>query len=148
MKLMGQRVCSKPRTSDGADLARSLDRGLIMIQIDGLSENELNTALQNGKCPFLKKLINEEHYHLESLYSGLPSSTPAVQGELFYGVRTAVPAFAFRRRATGEIYCMYDADSAASIEQRLQQSSTGLLSGGSAWCNIYTGGASESHFFS
>src|SRR5690554_6447216 len=67
--------------------------GLLMIQIDGLSRHEFDAALRMGELPFLAELIDREHYDVHSLYSGLPSSTPAVQAELFYGVRCAVPAF-------------------------------------------------------
>ena len=33
--------------------------------------------------------LGREGYQVHTLYSGLPASTPGVQGELFYGVRTA-----------------------------------------------------------
>lgn len=69
--------------------------GLILIQIDGLAHPELLKALARGRMPFLKRLIRKEHYRLEHMFSGVPSTTPAVQAELFYGVRQAVPAFGF-----------------------------------------------------
>lgn len=65
--------------------------GLLIIQIDGLAYTQLQRALSNGNMPFLQSLLEREHYQLHHLYSGLPSSTPAVQGELFYGVKTCVP---------------------------------------------------------
>ena len=121
--------------------------GLIMIQIDGLSQPQLQQALQRGKMPFLQRLLQREHYKLQAHYSGLPATTPAVQAELFYGVKTAVPAFSFRDRQTGEIVRMLQPDTAARVEQSLQQQNgAGLLQDGSAYSNIYTGGAAESHF--
>ncbi|MEX2606328.1 MAG: glycogen/starch synthase [Kiritimatiellia bacterium] len=39
--------------------------------------------------------------NVEDFYSGIPSTTPAVQAEIFYGQRTAVPAFHFLQRETG-----------------------------------------------
>jgi hypothetical protein len=53
-------------------------------------------------------------YGLHTLYSGLPSSTPSVQAELFYGVKGAVPAFSFTDRSSGQIFRMYDPSSAAA----------------------------------
>jgi len=120
--------------------------GLVLIQIDGLSHTQFGHALNSGKMPFLNRLFKREGYGLHTLYSGLPSSTPSVQGELFYGVKGAVPAFSFMHRSSGEIFRMYDPSSAASVEHRLEKKGTPLLKGGSAYCNIYTGGADNSNF--
>lgn len=121
--------------------------GLIMIQIDGLSHPQFQRALARGELPFLQRLIKREHYRLHSHYSGLPSTTPAVQAELFYGVKGAVPAFSFRDHATGQIVRMYEPEVAAGIEARLAGlGQEALLDGGSAYADIYTGGAAESHF--
>jgi endonuclease/exonuclease/phosphatase family metal-dependent hydrolase len=127
---------------------QAFERGLIMIQIDGLGHKELCHALKSGEMPFLSRLIKSERYQLHSLYSGLPSSTPAVQGELFYGVKGAVPAFAFIHRTDGELNRMYEPASACRVEQEIERQQIPLLAGGSAYCDIYTGGAKESHFCS
>ena len=120
--------------------------GLVLIQIDGLSHTQFSRALDSGKMPFLYKLLKREGYGLHTLYSGLPSSTPSVQAELFYGVKNAVPAFSFMNRSSGEIFRMYEPSSAAGVEHRLEKKGKPLLKDGSAYCNIYTGGAAESHF--
>lgn len=121
--------------------------GLIMIQIDGLSQLQLEHALKHKEMPFLQRLIKREHYHLHAHYSGLPSTTPAVQAELFYGVKGAVPAFAFRDHASRQLVRMFEPDAAAHMEALLAGTGNGaLLKGGSAYSNIYTGGAAESHF--
>lgn len=121
--------------------------GLIMIQIDGLSQSQFEHALKHKEMPFLQRLIKREHYQLHTQYSGLPSTTPAVQAELFYGVKGAVPAFAFRNQASGELVRMFEPDAAARVESLLARTGNGaLLKGGSAYSNIYTGGAAESHF--
>ena len=120
--------------------------GLVLIQIDGLSHTQFNRALDKGKMPFLYKLLKHEGYGLHTLYSGLPSSTPSVQGELFYGVKGAVPAFSYMDRNSGEIFRMYEPSSAAGVEHRLEKKGAPLLKGGSAYCNIYTGGADNANF--
>jgi endonuclease/exonuclease/phosphatase family metal-dependent hydrolase len=126
------------------DTATSL--GLIIIQIDGLSRPQLEKSFTNNRMPFLKKILTEEHYDLHSLYTGVPSSTPSVQGELFYGVKSAVPAFSFYDKISNNIQTMYDPKSAHLIEETLLQHGTPLLRGGSAYCNIYGAGAEEPHF--
>ena len=120
--------------------------GLVMIQIDGLSQREFQRALEQGDLPFLKRLGLRERYVTHPHYSGLPSNTPAVQAELFYGVKGGVPAFSFVDRDTQQVVKMYESGAAAAIEQRLRGQGAPLLEGGSAYSNIFTGGASEAHF--
>ena len=127
------------------DLTR---RGLILIQIDGLARPQLEQALKRGNLPFLMRLIEKRGYTLGSLYSGMPSSTPAVQGELFYGVKCAVPAFGFRNHTDSSMCSMLDGDTAKRIEDWLSAQGQGVLRGGSSYSNIYTGGAAEAHFCS
>ncbi len=123
--------------------------GLVMIQIDGLSQTRLRRALDKGELPFLKRLIEQEHYRLHTQYAGLPAATPAAQAELFYGVRTAVPAFSFRDHETGQIVRMFEPEAATRVEARLRrEGQTPLLKDGSVYADNFTGGAEtqEAHF--
>jgi endonuclease/exonuclease/phosphatase family metal-dependent hydrolase/glycosyltransferase involved in cell wall biosynthesis len=120
--------------------------GVILIQIDGLSRDQFERALAKGRLPFLRRLLRREHYKVHTLYSGLPSTTPAVQGELFYGVNGAVPAFCFRDSETGEVARMYDPDASAKIQRRLALQGRGLLEDGTAYADIFSGGAAESQY--
>src|SRR5512134_1903899 len=70
--------------------------GLILVQIDGLGESVFHSALRAGHLPFLRRLMEADGYRAHGFYSGLPSSTPGVQAELFYGIPGAVPAFGYR----------------------------------------------------
>lgn len=120
--------------------------GLVLIQVDGLARRQLERALARGHMPFLRYLLRRQRYHQHTFYSGLPSSTPAVQGELHYGVRCAVPAFSFYVRDERRIATMFNPISAQQVEQRLAAEAEGLLTGGASYSNIYTGGAQEAHF--
>lgn len=132
-----------------APRGEAADPGLVMIQIDGLSRTQLEKALEAGRLPFLQKLIARKHFTLETFYSGVPSTTPAVQGELFFGVRAAVPAFQFLRRSAGRDFRMYEAESATEIEEGLlKQCDTPLLKGGHAYSNIYRAGAEVTRYCS
>lgn len=124
----------------------SSQTGLIMIQIDGLSRTELEKAFNRQETPFLRKLIKNEQYTLRHLYTGVPSTTPAVQGELFYGVKHIVPAFYYFDRTANRPFKMLEWKSVEEIERRLQKQGKGLLEGGSSYSNIYSGGAQETHF--
>lgn len=130
-----------PRTE-----AEQTDPGLVLIQIDGLSRRQLERAIEEGRMPFLKKLLEKESYQNHLFYSGIPASTPGVQAELYYGQRTAVPAFGFRNHQTGKLDRMFENQVAQRVEAELSENTTGLLSGGSSYCNIYGGGAVEQHY--
>ena len=126
--------------------AKPRAKGLVMIQIDGLSYNQLSHALRRREVPFIRKLLSQKGYDLRRHYSGLPSSTPAVQAELFYGIKSGVPAFGFVDRESGEIIRMFDPGSVHDIDTAFQKQGLPLLQGGSSYCDNYTGGAAEVHF--
>jgi len=131
-----------------ASVETAAESGLVIIQVDGLSQTQLKRAIEQGEMPFLHGLTKREHYRLHSHYCGLPSSTPAVQGELFYGVKTAVPAFSYLDRNTGKTIRMFDPAAATEVERWLEKAGKPLLKGGSSYVNIYRGGAdeNEAHF--
>lgn len=122
--------------------------GLLLVQIDGLSRTQFERAITLGRLPFLARLLNRDGCRLHTFYSGQPATTPAVQGELHYGVRTAVPAFSFLDPAADGVGVMFDPTWAKRIEGGMSKNHEGLLKDGSSWSNIYTGGATqeESHF--
>ncbi len=121
--------------------------GLVMIQIDGLAQRELERALRSGEMPFLQQLIKREHYRLHQLYAGVPTATATFQGELFYGVKHAVPGFNFMERASNRLVRMIEPATAARVERELEiNGGEPLLQGGSAYADVYTGGAAEPHF--
>src|SRR5688500_17571005 len=122
--------------------------GLLLIQIDGFARGQLERALAARRMPFLARLLDREGYELRTFYPGLPTTTPAVQAELYYGIRSAVPAFSFFDRMMKKVGRMWDPDWAKAREAECAKQADGLLKGGSSWSNIYTGGAGqfESHF--
>lgn len=117
--------------------------GLIILQIDGLGRTEFDAALVKGRLPFLKSIIEAGYFHRLSFYSGLPSTTPAVQAEVMYGVPGAVPAFQFLHRASGKVFTMLENESVAEIVRQQLSSGTPLLKGGASYSNLYSGGAEE-----
>jgi len=125
---------------------RPSDKGIVLLQIDGLSCLQFERALRSGRLPFIRGLLVKREYSVNSFYSGIPSSTPAVQAELFYGRQSAVPAFSFFNPDIG-ICSMLDSKAVQAVEEELiETEGTGLLQGGSCYCDIYHGGAEEAHF--
>jgi hypothetical protein len=131
-----------------ADAPRS-EPGLVLIQIDGLGLAEFRRGLRERNLPFLRWLGRKtQGYASHPHYSGLPSNTPGVQGALFYGVPTCVPAFSFVDRSRDRVCHMFDQASAAAVEARLRNAGEPLLAGGSSYGNIFSGGAAAAHFCS
>lgn len=126
----------------------SEEPGLLLIQIDGLARSQLERAMAKGRMPFLRSLLRSRSSALHTFYPGLPTTTAAVQAELFYGLRSAVPAFSFFRRDKKELGRMLYPAWAKDFEAGYAEKAEGLLRGGSSWSNIYTGGAgqAEAHF--
>ena len=121
--------------------------GVVIIQVDGLSFSQLRKGLSRARLPFMQSLINRYRFSLKPFYSGQPSTTPAVQGELFYGVKAAVPAFAFIDRSLGQRQVMFYPASAGKVAGELAQTGgTPLLKKGASYSNIYIGGADEARY--
>jgi hypothetical protein len=124
----------------------ALEPGVILLQIDGLAYVQLQQALADGRMPFLRRLIENHDYQLTAFYSGLPSTTPAVQAELFFGIPVSVPAIRFLSRESGDDCLMLNPLQVKLIAEDLQLRQEGLLKNGSSYSNIYVGGASISRY--
>jgi endonuclease/exonuclease/phosphatase family metal-dependent hydrolase len=98
--------------------------GLLLIEIDGLSRRELESAIESGKSPYLRRIQVQEGYRLHSFHSGKPTSKALIQSELYYGA------------------CDVSEIVSPAVESK------GLLAGGSSWANALEGGATaeECHF--
>ncbi len=117
-----------------------------MIQIDGLGYDQLLRAFEKKKLPFLRRLIRRDHFVLRKFYSGLPSTTAAVQVELFYGVKCAVPAVKYYDRLERREKNMLNPEDVDALSAKFARNHRGLLKGGSSYSNIYSGGAREALF--
>ncbi len=123
-------------------------RGLILIQIDGLALTQFRKALNNGQLPFLRRMIAAGKYAFKPVYSGLPSATPAFQGELFYGVKSCVPAFEFIDRKERRRHVSFYPHTADKLARRLEKRGDSLLKGGHAYATNFSGGAAEARYCS
>lgn len=139
-----QKSKTKKITKDTSDTSN--DIGVLMIQIDGLSYYQFLSAVKHKKLSFVSKLLEDDKFSVSAMYSGLPSTTPAVQAELFYGVKSAVPAFSFKDRTKNIFGKMFDPSFSHTIQESFNRRHKNLLSKGSSYSNIYTGGANYSHF--
>ncbi len=122
--------------------------GLIIFKIDGLGHDQFEKALKKNRLPFIRQIIRKGDASVKKFYSGMPSTTPAVQAELFFGVKTSVPAFEFFDRKNAAIVTMYKPHSAHQMAEILEKQGVPLLKGGASYSNIYAGGADEARYCS
>ena len=73
--------------------------GLIIIEIDGLSEPVLRRAIQMGVVPFLAQWLRSGEYRLIRWDTGVPSMTSSMQAGILHGSHFNIPAFRFYDKA-------------------------------------------------
>jgi hypothetical protein len=118
-------------------------RRLLIVQIDGLSRSVLEQGLADGTAPFLARLLRQRGWRVTPMSVGLPTSTPAFQLSVMYGVRPDIPGFHYHdKRRRSDVYFPRGHD-ALRVETAQAQGRRGILAGGSAYGCVFTGGATS-----
>ncbi len=118
-------------------------RGLLILQIDGLSWRALLRAVRRGRMPALSAMMGLGSHRLYRWRSGLPSNTPAVQSGLFYGDRSPVPGYRWYDRRRDRIMVASRPHDLLELERELASRHEGLLQGGSVVNSLLAGGAAK-----
>jgi hypothetical protein len=116
-------------------------RRLLIVQIDGLSRAVLERGLAEGRMPFLGRLLASGAYRLHPMSVGMPTSTPAFQMALMYGVAPDIPGFHYHDKRRGADIYFPRAGDAAHVEETQAAGRLGILTDGSAYGCVFTGGA-------
>ena len=117
------------------------DRGLVIIQIDGLSHQTIQRGINRGKMPFIADLLNRRRFRLNKWFCGLPSQTSSVQAGLFYGNRAKIPGFRwYNKKEKREVVSSSSSDMNA-IDAQLEDSASLLLEEGTCINTLLHGGA-------
>ena len=121
------------------------ERGVLIVQLDGLAQGTLEFAVQSGLAPTLTRWLREGTHRLEPWWAEVPSTTPASQAGLLHGAADRVPAFRWWDRELGRLLVTNHPRDAEVIEERLARAGPGLLAGGGvAVSTMFTGGAATS----
>jgi hypothetical protein len=119
-------------------------RRLLVVQIDGLSQAVLERGLAEGRMPFVRRLLQRGGCRLRPMSVGLPTSTPAFQLAAMYGVRPDIPGFHYHDKRRGTDVYFPRAGDAAEVERLQAAGHRGIVTGGSAYGCVFTGGAVDS----
>lgn len=118
-------------------------RGLLILQIDGLSFPSLTRALAAGRMPTLSGMLARRSHRLRRWHCGIPSNTPAVQAGLFYGDRENVAGYRWFDRDAQQLRAVSNPDDLRLLEAAAAARGPGLLTGGSCINSFMSGGAAK-----
>jgi uncharacterized membrane protein YvlD (DUF360 family) len=125
------------------DSAAEPGRGLMMVEIDGLSYWHIKQAIEDGLMPTLSAMIAEDGYVLSHVDCGLPSMTSACQAGIMFGDNADIPAYRWYDKAKQKLYV--SAGDAAELNARYAHGH-GLMRNGSSIMNMFDGDAEKSMF--
>jgi hypothetical protein len=129
-----RRLGRQPHEEDGR-------RGFVILEIDGLAHDYLTQALVQGVMPYLARLIGRRKLWLARWRCGLPSTTPASQAGILYGINWDIPGFRwYDKRTQQAVVCKVPGD-ARMVQDRISAGRAGLLRGGSSYTNLFDGDA-------
>jgi len=135
LKRVGLRFGPRP----GPDVRR----GLLILQVDGLSWRSLVRAVRRGRMPALSAMMGAGTHRLRRWQAGVPSNTPAVQSGLFYGTRGRVPGYRWYDRDEDRVRAASSPKDLRALERAVAAGREGLLAGGSCINSLLTGGAEK-----
>jgi hypothetical protein len=115
--------------------------GLLMIQLDGLSEPVLRWAVRAGNLPTLGHWLRSGSHTMRGWHTGLPSTTPGSQAGILHGASRQVPGFRWYEKDTGKLMVSNRPRDAAMIEQRFSDGRGLLRDGGVSIGNAFSGDA-------
>ena len=116
-------------------------RGLVMMEIDGLSFHHIKKALADGLMPTLNQMIEEDGYTLSHVDCGIPSQTSACQAGILFGDNYDIPAFRWYDKDQQRL--IVSGKDAGELNARYAKGQ-GLLRGGSSIDNMLNGDAEKS----
>jgi hypothetical protein len=119
-------------------------RRFLIVQIDGLSRGMLDRALAGDSMRNTRRLLVTGKLERRELSVGLPSSTPAFQASIMYGVRPDIPGFHFYDKREGVELHFPKRGVADLVERRIAAGRAGILEDGACYGCVFTGGAPDS----
>ena len=116
-------------------------RGLLVVQLDGVSEPLLRQALTAGAVPTISSWLRSGSHRLRRWHTGVPATTPAGQAVLLHGDTTTVPSFRWWDKDLGRMLVASSPADLAVVEQRLTTGRGLLADGGVSVSNLFSGDA-------
>jgi hypothetical protein len=119
----------------------AIERGVLIVQIDGLAASLLRWSVLSGNLPTLGRWIRRGSHTPMRWHTGVPSTTPGSQAGLLHGRSREVPAFRWYEKDSGRILVANRPKDAAEIERRLSDGRGLLADDGVSISNLFSGDA-------
>ncbi len=129
------------RTRRVRDANRTNVPGVILFEIDGLSEPVLRTALSEGHVPNIARWLANGSHRLVPWECDLSSQTGASQAGLLLGSNEDMPAFRWYEKDTGQTMVSNHGKDATEIERRHSDGGGLLAVDGASRGNMFSGDA-------
>jgi hypothetical protein len=142
--IIGSAVTSRRRRPGDGSPPADRPRGLLVVQLDGVSREVVERALVAGQAPNLDRWLTTSH-RLHTWWSTVPSTTPASMAGFLHGDDEQVAAFRWWDRVEGRLLATSKPADSRLIEKRFAPGQGLLRDGGAAVSTTYTGGAAESY---
>ncbi len=120
-----------------------MEKGLVIVHIDGLGYDYLKEALAQGLMPFTQQLIEREGYQPLPYRCGLPSTTPFCQAGILYGDNTNIPSFRWWDKESGLLVEFGGNSSFRHVAHKYFHGCEPLVGGGACIAACYSGGAQD-----
>jgi uncharacterized membrane protein YvlD (DUF360 family) len=121
--------------------------GFVIIQIDGLAEPILRSALRTGYMPFINDWLVSGSHRLGKYEALAPSMTSAGQVGILHGAQPGIPAFRWWEKERNYLMVSNHPEDAYEIERRASAEHDGqrdlLRDGGTSISNLVSGGATR-----
>jgi hypothetical protein len=141
--IIGSAVTRRRRPDERA-ATEPRPRGLLVVQLDGVSREVVERALVSGQAPNLDHWLGDTH-RLHTWWSTVPSTTPASMAGFLHGDDEQVAAFRWWDRGERRLLATSKPADSELIEGRFNAGQGLLRDGGAAVSTTYTGGAAESY---
>lgn len=119
-------------------------KGYIFLEIDGLAYEVLMEALNNGKMPFLKQLVDDGTHNITKWYTDLSSQTSSSQAGILHGNNKDIIAFRWvEKENNNRIVSSNSISDAVRIENGLSDGDGLLSDNGASRSNLFSGDAED-----
>lgn len=133
---VGERIKKQTRVQDDGK------KGLIVLEIDGLSYSRMQKAVSKKLMPFVSELLDSGNYQIDEFDCGIPSQTSSSQAGIMFGRNQNICAFRWYDKSLKKVISSGNFQDANWIEKRiLEEKPGGLLQGGVSINNLMSGNA-------
>jgi uncharacterized membrane protein YvlD (DUF360 family) len=128
-----------------ADAIHTAAPGLVIVQMDGLSNDVLKQQLHAGRVPVISRWIRDGSHRLTPWDVLLPSQTSASQAGILHGNNDGIPAFRWWEKETSRLLVSNHPADAAEIVRRVSNGEGLLSCGGASVNNLASGDAPRAY---